>query len=375
MNNTTMKNNHILKAIFAFLIFLGLASCDNRELIQVDNTAAPITMNLSAEHIFLDQNYPDNPALNITWSQAGYTVPVEMNYRIEASATQDFANPYTLGTVAQSVRTATYTVSQMNTAAQTIGLIQDVEGKMYLRVTSYLGSNALSSVSNVTSVMITPYALTYPSFYLVGAASAVGWNSGSAQLLYKKDSKSMIYTYMTPESFRFLGQQAWSPLNYSLDVPATDQPNRYFKQTTPNIVFGDHENMKFTDTEGIYLLEIDADGTKKSLSATKSALGYNYDNLYMVGSINGWDAANPITMTKTGEGTFEVTTTLGADAEFKFIGQKAWAALEWGNILKDNPGNSGYVGPKDANSNIVFHGNGGSYKVTVNLKMGTFTIQ
>ena len=370
-----MKNKYIINAFAALLLMIGLTSCDNRELVQVDNSAAPIAMDLSAEHIFLDKNYPDNPALNVSWTQAAYTVPVEVNYKIEASKDKDFKTPYVLGTVAQSLRTATYTVSQLNTAAQTIGLTKNIEGKMFLRVISALGANQIKAVSNVTTVNVTPYALEYPNFYLVGAASYVGWNSGVAQALYKKDKFSYIYTYLSQESFRFLGQQAWSPINYSIDNPGTDAASRYFKQTSANIVFSDRENMKFTGAAGIYKIEINADGAVQSLNATASPLGFEYPNLYVVGSLNGWNAANAIPMTRKSEGVFELTTTLGANTEMKFLGQQAFASLEWGNILKNNNGNSGFLGPKEDNSNIVFNGNGGSYKITVNLKAGTYTIE
>lgn len=370
-----MKNKYIINAFAALLLMIGLTSCDNRELVQVDNSAAPIAMDLSAEHIFLDKNYPDNPALNVSWTQAAYTVPVEVNYKIEASKDKDFKTPYVLGTVAQSLRTATYTVSQLNTAAQTIGLTKNIEGKMFLRVISALGANQIKAVSNVTTVNVTPYALEYPNFYLVGAASYVGWNSGVAQALYKMDKFSYIYTYLSQESFRFLGQQAWSPINYSIDNPGTDAASRYFKQTSANIVFSDRENMKFTGAAGIYKIEINADGAVQSLNATASPLGFEYPNLYVVGSLNGWNAANAIPMTRKSEGVFELTTTLGANTEMKFLGQQAFASLEWGNILKNNNGNSGFLGPKEDNSNIVFNGNGGSYKITVNLKAGTYTIE
>ena len=378
-----MKNKYIINAFAALLLMIGLTSCDNRELVQVDNSAAPIAMDLSAEHIFLDKNYPDNPALNVSWTQAAYTVPVEVNYKIEASKDKDFKTPYVLGTVAQSLRTATYTVSQLNTAAQTIGLTKNIEGKMFLRVISALGANQIKAVSNVTTVNVTPYALEYPNFFLVGAASYVGWNSGAAQALYKKDNFSYIYSFLTPEGFRFLGQQAWSPINYSIDNPGTDAASRYFKQTSANIVFSDRENMKFTGAAGIYKIEINADGAVQSLNATASPLGFEYPNLYVVG-LNGWNAANALEMTQVLDsapphlpipGLFQITTTLGANSEMKFLGQKAFASLEWGNILKDNNGNSGFLGPKDDNSNIVFNGNGGSYKITVNLKAGTYTIE
>ncbi|KIA88906.1 SusE domain-containing protein [Kaistella jeonii] len=372
-----MKNKYIINAFYALLLIVGLTSCDDRDLVKADNSGAPIVMDLSSDHIFLDKNYPDNPALNVSWSQATYTVPVEVNYKIEASKDKDFKTPYVLGIVAQSIRTATYTVGQLNTAAQTIGLTKDVEGKMFLRVTSALGADKITAVSNVTSVNVTPYALEYPTFYLVGAASYVGWNSGVAQALYKKNNFSYIYTFMTPENFRFLGQQAWDPINYSIDNPGTDMIKRYFKQTSANIVFGDHENMKFTDPTKIYKIEINADGAVQSINATASALGFDYPNLYVVGTLNSWDAATALPMTKKPnvEGIYELTTNLGANSEMKFLGQKSFGDLEWGNILKDNNGNSGFIGPKNDDSNIVFNGNGGSYKITLNLKAGTYTIE
>ena len=125
----------------------------------------------------------------------------------------------------------------------------------------------------------------------------------------------------------------------------------------------------------IYKISINATAAERVLKIDASPLGYDYPELYLVGSINNWDVANPLTMTKLDTGVFELTTNLPANAEFKIVGQKDWGSLEWGNILKNNNGNSGFLGPKDDDSNIVFAGNGGSYKITVNLKAGTYKIQ
>ena len=264
----------------------------------------------------------------------------------------------------------------MNAAAQGIGLAADLQGKMYVRVKSYLGNGSLESISNVTSLLITPYKLVYPDFYLVGAASYVGWTAGSAQILNKVDNKSIIYTYLEKDqNFRFLGQKDWSPINYSIDDSGTDTASRYFKSTSSNIVFGDHENMKFTGETGIYKVVIDADKNTKSLEATASPIpAFDIPQVYLVGNVagNGWSAENAIEMTKAGTGVFEYTTTLPADAEFKFLGQKSFGSLDWGNISGD--GNTGFLGPKGDNGNIKFVGEGSTYKITVNIKAGIFTI-
>lgn len=373
-----MKTNILNKISIALLAIIALVSCDDREIVTVDNTANPIVMDLSAKTLFLDQNFPDNPALTVSWSAAGYSVPVSVNYTVEVSADEKFTTPTEISKITESNKTVTYTVSQMNTAAQGIGLVPDVQAKMYLRIKSYLGNGSLESVSNVTSLMITPYKLVYPDFYLVGAASYVGWTATSAQVLYKVDNKSMIYTYLEKnQNFRFLGQKDWNPVNYSINADGIKDDYKYFNQVSDNIAKanGDNENMVFNGDSGIYKIVIDAKKDVKSLKATASPIpGFDIPQVYLVGNVagNGWSAENAISMTKTGTGVFEYSTTLPADAEFKFLGQKSFGDLDWGNISGD--GNTGFLGPKGDSGNIKFPGDGSTYKITINVKAGTYTV-
>lgn len=372
-----MKNN-IFKGVFLLLIsLLGIISCSDREIVTIDNQSAPILMDVSKESVFLDKNFPDNPAFNVTWDVAKYTVPVQITYRIEVSADNKFTKPFVLGTVGNSARTATFTNAQMNTAAQTIGLVKDVAGTMYMRVSSYLGNGeSLTSTSNVSMIKITPYELEYPTFYLVGGASYVGWNAVDAQVLYKSSSKSIIYTYLEGgQPFRFLGQKNWDPTNYSIDLSGTRENYRYFKQVSSNLIQDGDENMKFTGTTGIYKITINAATGVQSLDVSASPIPeFDYSQIYIVGSINGWDAATAPAMTKVSPGVYEYTVKLESASEFKFLGQNAWGDIEWGNIMKDNTGNSGFLGPKGDSGNIKFAGDGSNYKITVNLKAGTYTI-
>ena len=373
-----MKTNILNKISIALLAIIALVSCDDREIVTVDNTANPIVMDLSAKTLFLDQNFPDNPALTVSWSAAGYSVPVSVNYTVEVSADEKFTTPTEISKITESNKTVTYTVSQMNTAAQGIGLVPDVQAKMYIRIKSYLGNGSLESVSNVTSLMITPYKLVYPDFYLVGAASYVGWTATSAQVLYKVDNKSMIYTYLEKnQNFRFLGQKDWNPVNYSINADGIKDDYKYFNQVSDNIAKanGDNENMVFNGDSGIYKIVIDAKKDVKSLKATASPIpGFDIPQVYLVGNVagNGWSAENAISMTKTGTGVFEYSTTLPADAEFKFLGQKSFGDLDWGNISGD--GNTGFLGPKGDSGNIKFPGDGSTYKITINVKAGTYTV-
>ena len=372
-----MKNN-IFKGVFLLLIsLLGIISCSDREIVTIDNQSAPILMDISKESVFLDKNFPDNPAFNVTWDVAKYTVPVQITYRIEVSADDKFTKPFVLGTVGNSARTATFTNAQMNTAAQTIGLVKDVAGTMYMRVSSYLGNGeSLTSTSNVSMIKITPYELEYPTFYLVGGASYVGWTAVDAQVLYKSSSKSIIYTYLEGgQPFRFLGQKNWDPTNYSIDLSGTRENYRYFKQVSSNLVQDGDENMKFTGATGIYKITINAATGVQSLDVSESPIPtFDFPQIYIVGSINGWDAATAPAMTKVSPGVYEYTVKLDDNSEFKFLGQQSWGEIEWANIIKDNAGNSGFLGPKGDNGNVKFNGGGKTYKITANIKAGIYTI-
>lgn len=364
--------------LLAVLVFLGIMSCQDRELITVENQSAPIVMDLSASTLFLDQNFPANPALTVTWTAATYSVPTEIRYKVEASADEKFTTPLELATVAESSNAVTFTVDEMNKSAITLGMSPAVSSKMYLRVVSYLGTGQMmSAVSNVTSLQITPYVLSYPDFYLVGGATAVDWNASAAQILYKDANLSYIYTYLKPGNFRFLGQQDWNPTNYSLNDPGIKENYRYFNQWPATIApdTAEQENMIFSGTEGIYKITINAAADKKTLDIVPSSVsGFNFDTVYVVGNVagNNWNADNAIAMTKTGEGVYEFTTTLDNGAEFKILGQKSFGDLDWGNI--GGNGNTGFLGPKGDNGNIKFDGGGSEYKITVNIKRGTYSI-
>ena len=153
---------------------------------------------------------------------------------------------------------------------------------------------------------------------------------------------------------------------------------KYFKQASSNIAKadGDDENMKFSGTTGIYKVTIDATSEIKSITAVASPISeYDFAEVYLVGNIagNGWDATNAISMTKVSNGVYEFVSTLASNTEFKIIGQKSWGSLEWGDI--SSTGNSGFLAPKGDNGNIKFVGDGSSYKITVNLKGGIYTIK
>lgn len=336
--------------------------------------AKPVITNPTAGSSFvLDSSTPSSIATTVTWSDyASYGVTV--TYLVEAakSGTSEFKS---IGSV-DNVKSLELTTNSLNLAALNAGLATGVAGDLDLRVSATTASTGgtITTVSDIVKISVTPYVVEYPTFYIVGDASVSDWNATNALKINRNESISKVYTYLeNGKSFRFLGQQDWNPLNYSLDVDGIRSDYRYFKTFTSNVEKDGDENMKFTGASGIYQLEINADFGTKSLTVTPSPIpSWSLTNLYLVGSVNGWDAGNALEMNYEGNGKFEYETVLQDGTQFKFLGQKSWGDLEWANITSE--GNSGYIGPKGDNGNITFDGGGNMYKISVNLKAGTFAI-
>ena len=364
---------HLFKIFTLALLGFFVISCEKDEEIAVLGEGTTPTLASDKTSVVLLKDNEEDPAVKFEWTNPQFQTQVALKNTIQfAKAGTDFESP------GESVVTAndlniTYTVAELNKLSLDAGLTPGVATPIEVRLKSEIGKTVL--YSNTVALTVTPYLTAFPSFYIVGDASAVGWNAGSAQLLYKKDNFSTIYTYLeNGKYFRFLGQPDWNPINYSMDVTGMKDNYKYFKTWSSNLVASPDENMQFTGTTGMYKIVIDADATQKSINVSASPIAvWNPANLYMVGTVNGWNIGTAIPMTNLGNGKFEHTIALSAGSEFKFVGQLSWGDLDWGNISAD--GHTGYLGPKGSNGNIKFDGTGGNYKVSVDLKMGTYKIQ
>lgn len=318
-------------------------------------------------------NSADQTAIATTFTWNDYSnYGVDVMYLVEVA--KKGATTFTsLGQVT-NVKLLAVTNKDLNTAVVNAGAIMSQANDIDVRVTASTTSTGGSIMlkSTIVTFKVTPYQIDYPNFFLVGGATAIGWTPADAINLYKHDNISEIYTYLQPDNFRFLGQADWNPLNYSIDDARTDADKRYFKTVSSNVEFGDHENMKFTGAAGIYKVVIDADFGIKSLTVTPTTASWDIPNLYLVGSLQGWNAAGAEVFNSIGNGKFEMIRQIPDNAEFKFLGQQDWTGKEWGNI--HTAGNTGYLGINGDNNNIKFSGGDNFYTITVDLKRGTYKL-
>lgn len=366
-----MKNIFRILAI-AIISFL-LVSCEKDEDQAILGDGTSPTLAGDATTLVLLKDNEANKAIKFDWANPVFQTEVALSNALEFAKTgTNFQGAKSTDITAKNL-SVTYNVADFNKLMLDAGFIPGVATQIDVRMKSSVGTTTL--YSNVVKITVTPYLTEFPSFYMVGDASVVGWDAATAQMLYKKDNLSTIYTYLeNGKSFRFLGQQAWTGVNYSLDVTGMNAGNKYFKTWSTNLLPATPENIQFNGVSGMYKILIDADATQKTIAVSASPVAtWNPANLYLVGTVNGWNSATAIPMTNLGGGKFEYTVALPAASEFKFLGQQSWGDLDWGNISAD--GNTGYLGPKGSSGNIKFDGTGGNYKISVDIKLGSYKIQ
>ncbi len=330
----------------------------------------PVIKNPTAgQLITLNAAAPLETATTILWDDYSYGVAVEYKVELAASGSSNFQ---LLGSTTDENQLAVSNYT-LNDIAIKAGLNVNVVAPVDIRVTATTTSTGgtITKTSNVVTFKVLPYQPAFVNFYLVGGGTAVGWNATSAQLLKQTNEISEIYTYLENNGeFRFLGQQDWNPINYSLNADGINDSYKYFNTWSSNLVPSGSENMKFTGNSGMYKISINQNS--RDITVTPSSVPTLPTNVYLVGSIQGWNAGAALEMTQVGDGVYEYVIEVPDGAEFKFLGQQDWSGVEWGNI--HGAGNSGFLGPNGDNSNIQYNGGGATYKITANIKLGTYKL-
>jgi hypothetical protein len=176
-----MKNLKRISIVMLAMVTLLLSSCnDDSEQFVVSSPTAPVLAELSITDIELDPVYTNNPAITLNWSDASYGVQTAINYSIQFSSDSGFTSPVTVSTVTGAF-TVTLSVNELNSAAGSVGLPPFQWNALYARVVSSLGTqNSLQSESNVIQMNVFPFFnYIYKEYYLVGDATAPGWNNNN----------------------------------------------------------------------------------------------------------------------------------------------------------------------------------------------------
>ncbi len=241
----------IINLILSGIAIISINSCTDDDLLvftaqDVDGPSI-VTANST---VTLNSDIEEDQAFTLVWNDANYNANTPVTYKIEAAAAgTDFAALELAATTTE--RSFTWTVSQLNNLAITLGLNVDEEGAVEMRVNSSVGTNdGLTMTSGNIILTVVPYSTETPKLWLPGnyaASSGYGsnWNPSDPE---------------TP----FLQAESFSVPNYEGYVyftgPYNDgDPSPQFKMTPTNANFdGDYGDTG--DNNGDFSGTIEQDG-------------------------------------------------------------------------------------------------------------------
>ena len=126
------------------------------------------------------------------------------------------------------------------------------------------------------------------------------------------------------------------------------------------IIVDGESNIKVSNA-GTYVITIDFNTLSFNLKEAP-------DNLYLVGSPNGWDNTTAPAFTEISEGVFELSQTLSSSDEFKFLPVQG----SWDNDWGESKIYSGMI-VRDDENNVKSPGDG-TYTITVDFNQGTVSV-
>lgn len=190
-----MKN--IFKYILLILPILVLWSCqDDDDLVIANPISAPIVLEAESNDVNLDPNYKNNPALTLAWSHADYDVQTIPQYSIWFALDEAFETGQQVFNTTS--RNKTWTVEELNILVQGMGMAPNEIGTLFAKVKSSLGDRGqLSLESNQVFFEMTPYTTySFKDYYLVGNATAAGWNpNNNNQAIFRDPNNENQFSF------------------------------------------------------------------------------------------------------------------------------------------------------------------------------------
>jgi len=391
--NTLLLNNNF-SALEEASMYLRITANDLKtNAIRLTVSSYPednpiITSPDSTFEIVLSDITADDTALTVDWTDPNFTPEstVIVDYYIEvAAAGTDFATVESLGNTQD--RTLSFTHSELNAAALSLGLQAETVSMLDLRVRSVLETTSgdLERNSDLITITITPYETALPPIlYGVGAGmpdAGWGWNTPVEFTLI-----GAIYSgnvNLSPDNdgnFRFFTDASLEWDSPSQNYPWYESRGYTIDTNLVNANDGD-SNFQFIGTAGEYALEIDTENKTITLGPPTVGPNCEYDQLWLVGAgvpDAGWAWTSPVQLPCTGSGVYAGNVNLANDS-FRFFTD---SALEWTSPSFNYPYYEGegytidtnFENAMDTDSNFSFNGTPGEYFLTVDTINQTITL-
>lgn len=368
--------------LYTLIIAVAFTSC-SEEVTVTDLTesstllTAPLLSSASATNFVVTQTTQNavgnenEDALTLSWSVAESTSSEAVTYFVQMDISGNkFANPVTIplkdnGTTELS---KAITFGSLNKAsnlvnntllanASPLSVSFSEENTFEIRIEAVLGSNIAKTFSEPVAITVTPYFSGLVNEIIIsGNALASDVNLTSNAGIYEGRVK-----FTKDETFKFYASPMADGITYNYT---------YFTENgyTINSLFenaGDADNnFKFVGETGTW--DIVVNSNEKTIELSEVIIP---DNLFMVGSHNGWNNADATQQfNNDGNGIFTKVQAFDAGAEFKLLPTSGSWDGDWGES-KTAPGTI----VQDDENNIKVE-NAGTYLVQIDFNTLTYKL-
>lgn len=251
------------------------------------------------------------------------------------SATRNFSRAVSTTVIGQMSKN--FLAKEINAMALSIGLNYNVQGTVDVRIVSSYNNNNEQLKSNTVQLRVTPYVTpprvappTSNKLFLVGSATATGWNNpvGQAQQFTRLDSVTYEGTFYLNGGQEYL----MLPVN-------GDWTHKYAvaDKTLPGLSNGGsfgydlNDNVPGPANTGTYKIRVDFQRGFFTVTKVKQ-----YGQLWVPGAYQGWNPASaPSAGSPNTDGTYDTYINVPAGGagynEFKFTSIPDWSGTNYGS--------------------------------------------
>lgn len=221
-------------------------------------------------------------------------------------------------------------------------------------------------ITNTKNKTITLEATTQPRLYMIGDA-LLGWGlDKTVEMTRLEDGVFQTTTsFIQGNIFRFFTAKDWGAgtINYPYFADGTVDP--YFVNANDN-----DKNFKVAGASGEFVITVDLYAYTVTIAEPSAP-----EVIYIIGDNNGWSLDTAVPLNSIGFNKFEGTFTIANGNIFRFFLTPDWGATQWGwSYFVGGTVDANLADGGGGDSNFLFNGTTGTYKITADLKNKTIVM-
>lgn len=288
------KTKLLFYMLFVSLFFNALSGCKKTENFSPYNLNTALKLSVSDSVLVLNEANKNNTALTFSWTTGSnkgtgssiyYTLQIDKQGNNFSSAIKT--------SLGAAVYSSNYTVDALNTIllnyfSATAGTAVNLEARI---VDSISGGTVKNDSSNIIKLIFTPYTPVSKTLYIIGDATASGWDATKGAALTSDATTPGLFTYqgtLTPGHFKFITTLGSFLPSYNM---GSDSAHIILRNSN-----SDPDNQFTIYKTGVYNVSVNLLTLQISYIPVSAPA---YSQLWIVGDAtpNGWNIDNPNKMT------------------------------------------------------------------------------